>query len=275
MNRTEALAAATVVRDVEHAGRRIVVKLVPAWDERTEETHNGRTYYSGSYRPTERLELEVDGRPQHAGTQDADKLVKATVRAIDLEAANRLALPALRELVTTVHAIDLTDLPTAAEVGVRVGDVAWTHAQGRMRRGIVTKVARTNVTVAYTTASAPDNVYRPARPATGVLVEGRRASAVAAPVVEEEPVEAGPELVVDEDALRFVVVGPDSTDSVDVYDDQRVEQVTGPWPAEWSIAGMTRAHRVELIARLTLTVETGPAFALELAGVMAGIEAQA
>lgn len=70
-------------------------------------------------------------------------------------------------------------------------------------------------------------------------------------------------------ALRFVVVGPDSTDSVDVYDDQRVEQASGPWPAEWSIGGMTRAHRVELVARLLATLEAGTELALELNAVSA------
>lgn len=49
---------------------------------------------------------------------------------------------------------------------------------------------------------------------------------------------------------RFDVVGPDSTGFVDVYDTQRVEQVTGPWPAAWSLAALTATDRAELAAAL-------------------------
>lgn len=70
------------------------------------------------------------------------------------------------------------DLPSAAElgrlVGVRnkrgrtypldptpahkLGDVAWVHAFGRLRRGRVVKVGRTRVSVAYVAPSRPEVV---------------------------------------------------------------------------------------------------------------------
>lgn len=168
LTRQQARSAATVIHDVVHDGHRIVVQLVPAWDERREVSYDGRTYLSGSYQPAPRLEATVDGRHFHVGTQDADKVLAKAKRDLDTAKANAELLPRLRAVISTPGT---EPTGTMATNGVRVGDIAWTYAQGRRRRGIVTKVGRTNVTVAYTTASAPTNVYRPSRAADEVLVE--------------------------------------------------------------------------------------------------------
>lgn len=55
------------------------------------------------------------------------------------------------------------------EVGLRLGQVAWVWAMGRFRRGVVTKISRVNVTVAYVTET---NV-RESRDSVAALAAGR------------------------------------------------------------------------------------------------------
>lgn len=82
--------------------------------------------------------------------------------------------------------------------------------------------------------------------AVSVTVSTERREADGTLVVESTATSSAPE--------RFQVIGPDSLGQVDVYDTQRVEQVTGPWPAAWSLAALTLKDRLELVRLLQATM---------------------
>jgi hypothetical protein len=48
----------------------------------------------------------------------------------------------------------------AAAGDVKLGEIAYVHSYGDMRRGVVTKIGRTKITVTFTTAGARDNAMR-------------------------------------------------------------------------------------------------------------------
>lgn len=52
-----------------------------------------------------------------------------------------------------------------------LGRRAWVWGMNRWRRGMVTKVAKTKATVAYTTPSSNGRIYRPSRPMADIYVE--------------------------------------------------------------------------------------------------------
>jgi hypothetical protein len=69
-------------------------------------------------------------------------------------------------LTALVHNGDASQLVPATTL--EVDAVAYVYAMGQWRRGLVTKIGRTRVEVAYTTASSQGRVFRKA--AAGVLV---------------------------------------------------------------------------------------------------------
>lgn len=62
----------------------------------------------------------------------------------------------------------------------RERDVAWVWAFGRLRRGMVTNVARVNVTVAWVSPSNPTQVRKTKMPAAVVYPDRRAAESGAA-----------------------------------------------------------------------------------------------
>lgn len=71
-------------------------------------------------------------------------------------------LPDLRRLAASYNR-DTTPVGFKEARDIRFcqeGRPAWIHAMGRMRRGLITKVGRTNVEIAFTTDSNPTRVYR-------------------------------------------------------------------------------------------------------------------
>ena len=80
------------------------------------------------------------------------------VAAIDQAYADREILPLLRKLIHNGDASTLVAQDEAPEVG----QTRYVYAMGAYRRGTVVKVTKMKTTVAYTTASNPDRVYRKA-----------------------------------------------------------------------------------------------------------------
>lgn len=73
------------------------------------------------------------------------------------------------ELVPTLRRIEASYTRDTLPIGYKeAGDIrlcqegspAWIHAMGRMRRGLITKVGRTTVEIAFMTPSNPSRVYR-------------------------------------------------------------------------------------------------------------------
>lgn len=104
------------------------------------------------------------------GKQLAAKLAKTLHDAL----VDANALHVLKQLAEgRLNAEGLT-LVNCAEV--KVGDVAYVSAQGRLRRGLVTRTTATKIEVLYTTASGRGRTFRALRAEAYVAATGPRDS---------------------------------------------------------------------------------------------------
>lgn len=142
-----------------------------------------RTVGSGA-RILAHLALRVNGQPVRQPVLNQDRTVKAAVdrgrRAVDRALLDARLLPVLRGLAAAG--------PGAAELvpagPVSEGDTVWVHGWGLWRRGLVTRIARVNVTVSYVTASS-DTVRHKAVHPRDLRREASAATPPAAPAREE------------------------------------------------------------------------------------------
>lgn len=106
-----------------------------------------------------RYQLLHGGRHVQCPKGDPETIVKKARGWIDTHHADQELLPTLTALIDArPNDRDLVDLDGTPHNGEK----AYVWAMGRWRRGLVTKVARTRATVAYTTASSRGAVYRKA-----------------------------------------------------------------------------------------------------------------
>ncbi len=104
--------------------------------------------------------VKDNGRAYQAPTGDFNKVLKSLKANVDLAIEDAALLPTLVPLIRMVHAglnMKIITPETAA-----VGTVAYVCAMGRWRRGVVTKVGKKLITVAYTTANSDGRIYRKA-----------------------------------------------------------------------------------------------------------------
>jgi hypothetical protein len=145
----------TVLHDEEHAGQRVqVVKI----EDVTALEKPDRTW----------LQVRTSRGWASADRTDADiaKLAARGRKRAELIAADDAIRAQVVRLVGSAPAAELVRAPAPA-----VGDVVYVHGMGRMRRGLVVKIGRTTVQVAYTTPSSEGRIYRAAVPAERLLTD--------------------------------------------------------------------------------------------------------
>jgi hypothetical protein len=105
--------------------------------------------------------LAYDGRGADCPKGDVKAIVKKVHGWIDTRHSDAELLP---QLVALVDARQSAEGMPGWDDGAtpKVGDTAYVYAQGRYRRGLVTKVARARATVSYTTASSQGRIYHKA-----------------------------------------------------------------------------------------------------------------
>lgn len=120
-------------------------------------TFTATSYAGDTYTLTCAIDQDGDTFAAPAGTpaQIEGKLVAI----LALAAEDDRIRPRVTELVHNGNEDQLVAIDTPR---AHVNDVVYVHAMGQYRRGIVTKVAKTRATVAYTTASSDGRVYRKA-----------------------------------------------------------------------------------------------------------------
>ncbi|MFE2639495.1 hypothetical protein ACFXKF_32835 [Streptomyces scopuliridis] len=136
-----------------------------------------------------RHRLFIDGKTAGHLTAELPAAVKRGRREIDKRHSDAALSPRLIALIGVQHnGQGLIEGDSFA-----VGDVAWVHAQGRWRRGLVTKVARVRVTVSYTTLSSDGRAFHKAGPPAALRRESGNADEhVTAPVRADEPSATAP-----------------------------------------------------------------------------------
>lgn len=157
---TKTVTATETYRGVELA---LVETFTPAWHEPAREYpaehYNGRDHaaWTGPARDhadqTRRhvtIGARSSSRPTGTDTQVFAKLRKY----VDLQIADEEVLPKVTALIANVKRSE--DPPAA----VALGDVVAIYAMGHWRRGLVTKVNKARVEVAYTTRSSGGRVFR-------------------------------------------------------------------------------------------------------------------
>lgn len=118
----------------------------------------------------------IDGRSYYGSTKATEeKAVAWAKRTIDGWKADEAILPYCQAVLGTVEGDDHLDWVQVPFVrGARVQlhrlDVVAGYSRGRTRIGVVDKVGRTNVTIAYVTRTDPTNITRKSIPAKDVLV---------------------------------------------------------------------------------------------------------
>lgn len=106
-------------------------------------------------------------------------------------------------LIGTATTEGLTSVSDPAELAV--GDIAYVHAMGDLRRGVVTKLTKTKIHVTFTTRASADEAVRynhavRIQTTAAAVVYVKKAPATPAPVEIEEAPEAAPVLGADADA---------------------------------------------------------------------------
>jgi hypothetical protein len=142
------------------------------------DTYHGRElaivetdYPASQYSPAwTRRSAGIDGRTFRCPTGTPEQVFTKLRKSIDTDEADAAILPRLVELV---RALPSKQAPPAwsATVAPAVGDVVYVRAMGKYRRGLVTKLGRTRVEVAYTTASSGGRVYRVTTGPAGLRVD--------------------------------------------------------------------------------------------------------
>jgi hypothetical protein len=166
--------------------------------------------------------LTLDGGLVHCPIGDVAEIAKKTRARIDIMREDETLLPRLIRMAAsspTGH-----DVPPHIGGEFRVGDTAWAWALGgRVRRGLVVKVTRTRVTIAYTTPSSRGVVYRKAVKQEEAWREKAAPAAVSA-IADTAPDDAGEPLPakVAAAAPGEVVVTPDGPAKLLVWMNQAV-----------------------------------------------------
>lgn len=115
------------------------------------------------------------GIKKTAGGKDqlsSDQLIKKARTFIDLKLDDDEIRPRVRQVMQSVPGYSaMNHKRTVDPTKDKVGDDAWVWGQNRWRHGIITKIAKTQATVAYTTPSSDGRIYRPARPFADVKVK--------------------------------------------------------------------------------------------------------
>lgn len=161
---------AEVIADVTVGSYRTVVIEYPytyTYDSRTGEQRTMQ----------KRLAIQEDGRTYRAPVGTGVALERKIRKGLEVQVADDELRPDLEQLIGG-PAGETTE---AADVSVRT--IAYVFAMGRLRRGIVTKVAKTRAEVAYTTASSGGRIFRKSVPMTEVYVD--TAAAASAPVLPD------------------------------------------------------------------------------------------
>lgn len=124
----------------EYRNRTITTEFIP------EQHHDwGGTTYA-------HYEISVDGRKWDRKSDEA-KGIAAVKKAIDQDIEDTEITPALLAFFGVVDGAEAQALPDASPA-TQKGDHVVIFSRGRNRKAVVTKVGRSNVTVAYTTDSA-------------------------------------------------------------------------------------------------------------------------
>jgi hypothetical protein len=98
-----------------------------------------------------------------------DEEAMAKLRAhVDETLANDAIRPRLQAAAGIAASLDGASVVYRSTVAL--DDAVWIFAMGRHRRGLVTKVGRTRLEVAYVTPSNPERVYRKSVPMTAAWV---------------------------------------------------------------------------------------------------------
>jgi hypothetical protein len=109
----------------------------------------------------DQYQLTYNGRVVSCPVGDVKTIAKKVRGWIDTEHADKTLLPTLLGLVDARQSVE--GMPGWDDGATpKVGDTAYVYAQGRYRRGLVTKVARARATVSYTTASSQGRIYHKA-----------------------------------------------------------------------------------------------------------------
>lgn len=88
----------------------------------------------------------------HFQGDTAAKALKSAKHNVDVSLADEALRPVLVRLIGYDKTGEITDkFPHPTPNTVQEGDVAWLYSRGGWRRGVVEKVGRTNVTIAYVT----------------------------------------------------------------------------------------------------------------------------
>ena len=87
---------------------------------------------------------------------------------VDETVANDAIRPRLQAVAGTATALDGASIVYRSTVALDAP--VWIFAMGRHRRGLVTKIGRTRLEVAYVTPSNPERVYRKSVPMTAAWV---------------------------------------------------------------------------------------------------------
>lgn len=107
------------------------------------------------------FDLVYNGQRVDCPKGDVETVAKKVRGWVDTRHSDAEMLPKLVALVDALQSVKgLPGWDNGA--APKVGDVAYVYAQGRYRRGLVTKVAKTRATVSYTTASSQGRVYHKA-----------------------------------------------------------------------------------------------------------------
>lgn len=120
--------------------------------------------YDAEYTSRTLLREFNNGHGWRGPTGDTKAVEKKLAAMLELEAQDDHLRPLLTRLIGRLGAeVPLTGLKDGH--ATEVGQVALVPASGARRRGVVTKVTKTKVEVAYTTASSGGRVYRKSVPA--------------------------------------------------------------------------------------------------------------
>jgi hypothetical protein len=133
-----------------YRGRRIALLARTTLNARYGSDADGNSLHRDSTRKWAEIDRQSIRRPTGTDEQAVSKLRKV----IDTQAADAELLSALVGLILVGGHRDKGVTAPA------VGDIAGTYAMGRVRRGVITKVSRTRVEIAYTTASSNGRVFR-------------------------------------------------------------------------------------------------------------------
>jgi hypothetical protein len=158
----------TTAHESEYKGHSILVEF--ATEDSEAYTSPSGFDYPAYHRRDVRIKL--DGRHWQSiyglHTQgNVTKLVKRAHKSIDQEITDNELRPRVSSLINSNESG--TELVSGDSV--KVGDVAYVHAQGAWRQGLVTKVGRSNATVTYTTRSSGGRLYHKSAAGVRVRVE--------------------------------------------------------------------------------------------------------